>query len=270
MTTAHETTLTTRTSSLTVRPDLGARLGSLRVGEYELLRPGDHYGSFPMAPFCGRTRDGRFTNGGTIHQLPLNDDPNAIHGTARDHRWTTAPVPDTEDGRPTAAFTYDLAEPWPYTGRVTQVMELGEDALTLRMGIETYGDSFPGQVGWHPWFRRNLGQGGEDVKIEFQPAWQEERGADHLPTGRRIDPLPGPWDDCFGMPDGVTVLLTWPGELELTVTSPEKWVVVYDEQADWVCVEPQTGPPNGLNTQPRLITPIEPLEASTTWSWRLL
>ncbi|NED80259.1 aldose 1-epimerase, partial [Streptomyces sp. SID11233] len=103
-----------------------------------------------------------------------------------------------------------------------------------------------------------------------QPAWQEERGADHLPTGRRIDPLPGPWDDCFGMPDGVTVLLTWPGELELTVTSPEKWVVVYDEQDDWVCVEPQTGPPNGLNTQPRLITPIEPLEASTTWSWRLL
>ena len=37
-----------------------------------------------------------------------------------------------------------------------------------------------------------------------------------------------------------------------------------------VCVEPQTGPPNGLNTAPRLVTPLDPLEASTTWSWRRL
>ena len=29
-----------------------------------------------------------------------------------------------------------------------------------------------------------------------------------------------------------------------------------------MCVEPQTGPPNGLNTLPRLVTPIEPLESA--------
>lgn len=270
MSTEQETTLTVRNSSVTVRPDLGARLSSLVVGGLELLRSGDHYGSFPMAPWCGRTRDGRFVNGGVAHQLPLNDAPHAIHGTVRGHAWNVARTGEAEPGTETASFTYDLVEPWPYPGRVTQNVELTEDSLTLHMGIETYGDSFPAQVGWHPWFRRNLGNGGEDVRIEFQPGWQEERGADHLPTGKRIDPLPGPRDDCFGMPDGVTVLLTWPGELELTVKSREKWVVVFDEPEDYVCVEPQSGPPNGLNTHPRLVTPIDPLEASTTWSWRLL
>jgi aldose 1-epimerase len=70
------------------------------------------------------------------------------------------------------------------------------------------------------------------------------------------------------MPGGVDVTLTWPERLELRVTSREEWVVVYDEQSEAVCVEPQTGPPNGLNTLPRLVTPIEPLEATTTWTWR--
>jgi aldose 1-epimerase len=43
--------------------------------------------------------------------------------------------------------------------------------------------------------------------------------------------------------------------------------VVYDEQPEAVCVEPQSGPPNGLNTAPRLVTPIDPLEITTVWSW---
>lgn len=49
-----------------------------------------------------------------------------------------------------AAFVYDLTDPWPYAGRVTQIFELTEDALTLTMGVETYEDSFPAQAGWHP------------------------------------------------------------------------------------------------------------------------
>ncbi|MBT2368091.1 aldose 1-epimerase [Streptomyces sp. ISL-10] len=249
---------------LTVRPDNGCRIGSLRIGGTEVLRQGERYGTFPMVPWCGRTRNGQFRNGDVVHQLPLNAAPHAIHGTGRDTAWRTATA-----GKSEAAFTYDLAEPWPYTGRVTQTFELTEDSLTVALGVETYGTSFPAQAGWHPWFLRNLG-GGEDVRIDFTPAWQEERGEDHLPTGGRIDPLPGPWDDCFGMPDGVSVSLTWPGQLELTVASRAEWVVIYDEQAEAVCVEPQSGPPNGLNTHPRFVTPIDPLEIATTWTWRRL
>ncbi|MFJ6437602.1 aldose 1-epimerase [Streptomyces sp. NPDC091416] len=247
-------------AELTVNPANGCRISSLRIGGTELLRQGERYGCFPMVPWCGRTENGQFRDGGVLHQLPLTAPPHAIHGTGRDTAWRTARRSGTD-----AAFYYDLTDPWPYQGRVTQTFELTESSLTLAFGVETYGDSFPAQAGWHPWFRRNLGAGG-DVRIDFDAAWQEN----HLPTGRRIPPLAGPWDDCFGMPDGVDVTLTWPERLELTVKSRTEWVVVYDEQDEAVCVEPQSGPPNGLNTAPRYVTPIEPLEIATTWSWRTL
>ncbi|WP_432144348.1 aldose 1-epimerase [Streptomyces sp. bgisy084] len=257
-------------TELTVRPDLGCRIASLRTGGTELLRQGPRYGCFPMVPWCGRLAHGEFRNGSELHRMPLNAAPHAIHGTGRDLRWRTVRAGATE-----GVFTYDLqdpAAPWPYPGQVTQLVELAEDgaSLTLTMGVEATADSFPAQAGWHPWFLRNLGEGGKDVLVDFGPEWQEERGADHLPTGRRIPPKPGPWDDCFGMPQGVAATLTWPGRLELKITSRAEWAVVYDEQEAAVCVEPQTGPPNGLNTLPRLVTPIDPLEISMTWSWRNL
>ncbi|MEV0317303.1 aldose 1-epimerase [Streptomyces sp. NPDC050658] len=263
--TTDDVSLAAGDAEVIVRPGNGCRVGSLRVGGVELLRQGDRYGCFPMVPWCGRIRDGRFRDGGALHQMPVNSPPHAIHGFARDAAWVTARA-----GKDEAVFTYDLAEPWPYPGRVTQIVALTEDSLSLTLGIETYDESFPAQVGWHPWFNRNLGSGGADVDIDFSPAWQEERGDDHLPTGRRIEPTPGPWDDCFGMPDGVDVTLTWPEQLRLTVRSREQWAVVYDEQDAAVCVEPQTGPPDGLNTLPRLVTPIDPLEATTTWTWTRL
>ncbi|MFF0014662.1 aldose 1-epimerase [Streptomyces sp. NPDC005374] len=257
-------TLTAGNAEVTVQPENGGRIGGLRIDGTELLRQGDRFGCFPMVPWCGRVRDGRFRDGATVRQMPLNSPPHAIHGTARDGAWTVA-----HSGSDSAVITYDLVDPWPYTGRVTQAVALTGDALTLTMSVETYDSSFLAQIGWHPWFNRTL-DGGEPVRLGFTAAWQEERGADHLPTGNRVDPKPGPWDDCFGMPGGVDVTLTWPGRLELKVASREEWVVVYDEQEAAVCVEPQTGPPNGLNTLPRLVTPLEPLEASTTWTWRRL
>ncbi|MEV6570311.1 aldose 1-epimerase [Streptomyces sp. NPDC051577] len=252
-------------AELTIDQENGCRISSLRVDGTELLRQGPRYGSFPMVPWCGRIEDGRFRDGGTVHQMPPNQPPHAIHGFGRDAAWRPGGVDATR-----AAFTYDLRDPWPHSGKVTQIFELAEDALTLTLGVETYEDSFPAQAGWHPWFRRTLADDGPEVRIGFEPAWQEERGADHLPTGRRVDPKPGPWDDCFGMPDGVDVTLTWPGTLELSIASRAEWVVVYDEQPEAVCVEPQSGPPNGLNTLPRLVTPVDPLEVSTTWTWRRL
>ncbi|WP_055600219.1 aldose epimerase [Streptomyces aureus] len=260
-----QTRLTAGDAELTISPENGCRIESLRIGGTEVLRQGERYGSFPMVPWCGRTENGRFRNGATSHQLPVNAPPHAIHGTVRDLAWKSARVSATE-----AVFTCELGDPWPYKGTVTQVFELTEDSLTLRFGVETYDDSFPAQAGWHPWFLRDLGRGGQDVRIDFTPAWQEERGENHLPTGRRIDPSPGPWDDCFGMPGGVDVTLTWPEELELKVTSRAEWVVIYDEPEEAVCVEPQSGPPNGLNTHPRLVTPIDPLEVESTWRWRRL
>lgn len=259
-------TLRAAGTELTVEPERGCRIASLCIDGVQVLRQGERFGCFVMAPWCGRLGQGRFRNGGTLHQLPTQRHGHAMHGTVRDAAWRTVRA----DAR-SAAFTCALGDPWPYRGRVTQLVELAADgqSLTLTLGVEAVEDSFPAQVGWHPWFRRNLGEGG-DVELDFSPAWREERGSDQLPTGNRVEPGSGPWDDCFGMPDGVDVTLRWPELLELTVASPAEWVVVYDEQESAVCVEPQSGPPNGLNTRPRLVTPIDPLELSTKWTWHVL
>ena len=164
---------------LTVDAGHGCRISSLRIDGTEVLRQGDKYGCFPMVPWCGRVENGQFRDGGVKYQFPLNSPPHAIHGTARDHAWKTGAGLRTTE----AVFTYELAEPWPFTGRVTQIFELTPDALTVTMGVETYDNSFPAQVGWHPWFVRELD--GSRVELAFDAEWQEERGDDHLPTGRR-------------------------------------------------------------------------------------
>ena len=94
-----------------------------------------------------------------------------------------------------------------------------------------------------------------------------ERGSDHLPTGRVLDPRPeGPYDDTFPLSGGTTTLL-WPGALRLECHSDCRYAVLFDENAGAVCVEPQTGPPDGLNTAPDLVFPDRPLAARAEWSW---
>ncbi|NIR41857.1 MAG: aldose 1-epimerase, partial [Actinobacteria bacterium] len=81
-------------------------------------------------------------------------------------------------------------------------------------------------------------------------------------------PIPAqPWDDCF---DEVRwpVTLLWPDALRLDVTGSTRYAVVYTEQAEAVCVEPQTGPPDALTLDPVVVTPDEPLSATMAWAWQ--
>ncbi|WP_040808022.1 aldose epimerase family protein [Nocardia concava] len=249
---------------LTVDVSTG-RIEALRLRDSELLRRGAHFGSFPMAPWCGRLRDGILHWNGQEYHFPRNAEPHAIHGTVRDHPWEVLRHTDTE-----LLLAQDLRAPWPFPGRVTQSFTLSDTALDFHMTVEATAEPFPAQVGWHPWFERRLTPDGKDLELSFTPSWQERRAPDHLPDGTRIPPRPGPWDDCFGMPDGVHVTVTWPGAIELTITSPLHWVVVYDEPAETVCVEPQSGPPDGLNTLPEAVSPGTPLTGAARWNWRYL
>ncbi|MFI6866097.1 aldose 1-epimerase [Nocardia sp. NPDC050406] len=257
--------LTLADVTVRIAPEAGGRISGLAVDGTELLRQGEHYGCFPMAPWCGRMREGRFSVEGVEYQLPLNAPPHAIHGTARDGVWDIVEASETQ-----AVLTRPLSAPWPFVGRVTQEVRLSEHALALEMEIVSDAERFPAQAGWHPWFLRRPRPDTPSATIDFAPTWQEVRGADYLPTGERIAPVPGPWDDCFGMPDGVDVTLEWPELLRLRVRSPQRWVVVYDLEDAAICVEPQSGPPNGLNTMPTFVEPGRPLRVQTEWSWERL
>ncbi len=248
----------------------GGRLASLVIAGYELLpvegKDIYHWGSFVLAPWTGRMRDGRFSHAGRDYRLPRTDPPNAIHGLVVDVPWR-ATGPDT--------LGVELRDPWPWRGRVLQTVRLASDRLVSRLELHA-DEPMPAAIGWHPWFRRHLvGPDGRrgPVAIEVAPAMMYEHGTDGLPTGRLVAPKPPPWDDCFVELAG-PVRLRWPGAdgsgIELSVASDCPCWVLYDKEPQAICVEPWTAPPDSLNLPaPRIVRPGEPLAVSMTWRWRL-
>ena len=83
-------------------------------------------------------------------------------------------------------------------------------------------------------------------------------------------PPPGPWDDCFTDLRRPPVL-RWPRFLELTIESDCPTWVVYTVPDHAICVEPQTAPPDALNTgTASIVIPGRPLASEMTWTWRSL
>jgi aldose 1-epimerase len=240
----------------TVSPHDGGRLASLVVGGRELLVTGtaaDHpmlWGSFPMVPFAGRLRDGRFRFAGRTYELARNLPPHAIHGTAFERPWEVA-----DDG----SLVVELGPGWPLGGHAVQRFDLAEGRLVCTLEVHADRQSMPAQAGWHPWFRR-------PVHLRLDARAMYELDDTGVPTGRLVEPPPGPWDDCFtelmGPPQ-----LEWPDGPTVVVSSSADHWVVYTRPEHALCVEPQTGPPDGLNLAPEIVEPGHPLVATMTLTW---
>jgi len=244
-----------------IRPDEGGRVGSLLVDGREVLWTSDpqgliHWGSYPMAPWAGRVRNGRFSFDRHAYELPLGLPPHAIHGVVYDRPWHVL-GPDS--------IGIELDERWPFRGRAQQRFELDEDTLVMRLILE--GDEpMPATVGWHPWFRRSLGEGIAPVRIDFEAGAMLVRDGEGIATSQRVPPTPGPWDDAFtDVPE--PPVLAWGDTLRLEVSSTCSWWVVYTEPEHAVCVEPQSGPPDALNGVPDIVDPGTPLVHEMRWRW---
>ena len=90
-------------ASLTVDVERGGRLRSLQIaGEELLVQPDDptdrsiQWGSFPMAPWAGRLRDGILDWDGERHQLRRTLGRHAIHGVVFDRPWVVERATATE------------------------------------------------------------------------------------------------------------------------------------------------------------------------------
>ena len=241
----------------------GGRIASLRVDGHELLRTAGaspiEWGSFPMAPFAGRVRDAMFTFGGEAWRLPATMPPHAIHGTVLDRRWHLVGA---------GTISSELGPDWPFAGGVVQRFELAADHLTCRLELHA-DEAMPASIGWHPWFlRRPPGVPGE-LELDLDAGAMYAKDAAGITTTHLVSPSPGPWDDCFTNLRRPPVL-RWPGFLELTVESDRVDWVVFTAPRDALCVEPQSAPPDALNTGPAIVQPGRPLVAEMTWRWRSL
>jgi aldose 1-epimerase len=247
-----------------VDPVAGGRLASVVVEGHELLVTGDQrdpiqWGSYPMAPWAGRIRHGRFSFAGREWQLPITMPPHAIHGVAYDRPWTVT-GPDE--------IALDMDDRWPFRGRLVQRFVVDPDGLEVSMRLEA-AEPQPAVLGWHPWFRRVIADGAAPVELAFEPSSMLLRDDEGIPTGALVSPPAGPWDDCFTGLRSDPVLL-WPGLLRLTLSSTCGWWVVYSQPEHAVCVEPQSGPPDAVTIAPQVVEPGAPLVHRMRWAWERL
>lgn len=239
----------------------GGRLASMQLfGREILVTHADnplHWGSYPMAPWAGRTRRGRFTHAEEQFQLPITLAPHAIHGTVWNRPWT-----QIDDN----TLTIPLGSDWPFAGRAEQRFFLEDNRLRLQLTLYADDQPYPASLGWHPFFLRNVGEG-SDATLSFEALSMYDVDDEQISTGTLIDPTAGPWDACFTNIRSQPVI-DWRGFLSLSLRSDLDHWVVYDLLAHALCVEPMSGPPNALNLAPRIVSPGAPLVGEFELSWK--
>lgn len=283
--------------SAVVSSHAGATLRSLKAKvhgtTYELLSGGlntslddaetpSGVGSFIMAPWVNRIHRGKLVTEHGEFELPVDSGAHAIHGTVRHREWDLVSQDDTS-----AEFRIALEDPWPFQGKVVYRIALEEASIQQMLEVHAAeGErSFPSGVGWHPWFRRSLGS--DELTVQADAVAQWELGAEVVPSGvveetdvsRKLKAGSGfevgEVDGCFQLGNDRTASLRWP-ELTLRMTSsPEVSQVMVYSPAHSVCVEPQTTTVNAFQlaargvegTGTRVVTPENPLVATTTWAW---
>ena len=244
--------------SIGVAPDHGGRVAFLTVDGVDLIvRRGSvpesaaptGWGAYPMVPWAGRIRDGRFAFRGREHHLPLNFGAHAIHGVGFAMPWRVIRQDAT-------SIELDLKMPtdarWPFGGVAHQSVVVDGDRVELSLSATATDCAFPASIGWHPWFRT-------PTRVEFHPTAMYRRDRHGITIDELVDVPPGPWDDCFVNERPVVVTI---GEVTVTLTSDCREWVVYDERPHATCIEPQTGPPDALNIRPHV---LEPGESLTAW-----
>jgi aldose 1-epimerase len=241
-----------------VRPDRGGRVGQITVDGVDLLvaegegRPDPaspmSWGSFPMVPWAGRVRSGRFTFDGTPHQLPINFETHAIHGVGFDAVWT---VRDAAPDRVSLELVMPEGVAWPFGGVARQTISVADDRVRMELSVTAVDRAMPASIGWHPWFHK-------PSRVDFRPSAMYRRDAEWITVDELLPPPAPPWDDCFV--NGDPVRLTVCG-VDLVLRSDCTEWVVFDMLPHGTCVEPQTAPPDAFTLRPSRLEPGDTLSA---------
>lgn len=242
-------------------PEAGGRIAQIRydgvdwlVSEQEGSAAAIAWGCYPMVPWAGRIRHGRFDFDGKPYELPANFGGHAIHGVGFTRPWQM-------DSLEADAATLSLKLPedayWPFGGTATQIVRLRPDGLELHLAVQAGRHPMPAVLGWHPWFRK-------PDQLTFAPDAMYPQDGEGIATLPCVVPTPGPWDDCFI--NHAEVALVSAGQRLRMRANTDHWVV-YDAAARATCVEPQTGPPDAFTVLPNRLEPGKRLELALKLTW---
>ena len=246
------------------------RAVSWLFGGEELLRRSSEelfgFGMYAMGPWAGRVAGNAVTVQGRDHPLEPTYRDWALHGTVVGGSCVVVAQGHGE-GFANAVVDVDLGVTWPWPGTLRAHWQVDAETVRTRLELTSLRVPFPGVIGWHPWFRRSIG--GSSAAWSLEGALMAERDDDYVLSGRLISPTrgAGTFDDAFRTLGVARV--TWPGVIDMAVENSAPWFVVYDMPAEFFCVEPQSGPPNGVNDglgDPIVVVePGRPLVLDTIW-----
>ena len=223
-----------------VAPDVGGRVANITHRGVDLLIGPQHstassplaWGCYPMVPWCGRIGNGQFSWDEWDIHLELNAGNHAMHGTVFDVPWTVDAVTDRR-----VQMSCSLARRgWPFKGEVLHVIDIEDGHVSMALEVRAY-EAMPVQIGWHPWFVKPVA-----LATTFTSMYV--RAADYSTTEQCVQPTSSPWDDCFL---GGEVQSFVVGDVTVSLKSSCDHWVIYDMPTHATCIEPQSGPPNGVN-----------------------
>ena len=250
--------------AIEIAPEAGGRIAQIRwQGEPQLVGHGEQggeaaiaWGCYPMVPWCGRVRRGRFRFDGQDYRLPANLGGHAIHGLGFVLPWQV---------RAHSARRLDMAldlprdARWPFGGRAAQRLMVEGERLELALSVTAGERPMPASLGWHPWFRK-------PQRLRFDPEAMYPRDGDGITLLPPGPVAPGPWDDCFVNRRDVILQR---GDGRIVVSSDCTHWVVYDATAHATCVEPQTAPPDAFNLDSaRALAPGQSLALRCELRWQ--
>lgn len=246
-----------------VSPSAGGRIAQIACDDFawlcghEVDSAAIAWGCYPMLPWAGRIRRGRFQFASRTWQLPASLGQHAIHGTGFVSPWRVDALSRTEL---TLSLRLPQDESWPFGGVARQRLVVTDCALRLELSLRADEHAMPRPVlGWHPWFIK-------PEAIGFHPTAMYPRDGDGIAALPLVSPSSGPWDDCFINAEPVT--LRRAAQLLQLKSSCDHWAV-FDERPHATCVEPQTGPPDAFNLDPvGQLAPDNSVEAWFEMQWR--
>ena len=247
--------------SVEIAPEAGGRLARIMRDGVEWLIGYSAanaamiaWGSYPMLPWAGRIRGGRFYFDGILRQLRCNFGAHAIHGLAFGLPWRV-------DAQTASHVELSLQLPedehWPFGGLARQRIAVVHDTLRMDLSVTAGARAMPAVIGWHPWLHK-------PEHIGFTPDKVYPRDAEGIGTLPLADPPPRPWDDCFL--NRKPVFVRRAGQTVRLRSDCTHWVV-YDESTHATCIEPQTGPTDAFNLELSTLAPGTTRDAWFLWEW---
>jgi aldose 1-epimerase len=245
--------------TLALRPDIGASVAGLWLGDVPVLRSVEPAsltqpragGCFALVPYSNRLGHRRFRWRGRDYRVEPNFEgsPHALHGVAWRRGWE---VVDAGESCAELRLVHRADDDWPFHFEVRQRYALAPESIELRLAFaNTDRTEQPVGLGWHPYFPKRPRS---RLHIEIADRWEAD--ALQLPTRRVAQPGIDAdvshldFDNCFEGWSGAARIRDEKLSLRLTSSLP-RLIVFTPRDRDFFCVEPVSHVPNAIHmTQP--------------------